>query len=338
MYTVEILTITYQPPRPLDNLRKLAEYGLKAPSGHNTQPWHFTVEDDHIEVHPDFSRALPVVDSDNHALYISLGCAVENIVIAATHYALRSTVTIRERKDNESFIVISLSTDDTIEEDELLNYIEERQSTRNEYSDKKVPEADLNTLRDCFEFKGVELMTLTGENEIDTLEPLIIEGSNKQFQNEEFVEELIRWMRFSERNAKQKADGLWGKCMGLPNIPRFLGKIVMKYFMSAKSEARRWKKLVDATAGFALFTVAQNDITHWVRLGRAFQRFGLTATKLGISHAHVNMPCEELEVRKKLVETFNLGSKHLLLLIRFGYSNRMPYSLRREMDQVIRAT
>jgi hypothetical protein len=47
------------------------------------------------------------------------------------------------------------------------------------------------------------------------------------------------------------------------------------------------------------------------------------------------MPCEELEVRQKLIEQFNLGSKHPLLLIRFGYSEKMPYSLRRDAEKVI---
>lgn len=321
--------------QPADNLKELVEYGIKAPSGHNTQPWHFTIEDDHIEVHPDFSRALPVVDGDNHALYISLGCAIENIAIAATKFGLRSSVGIEKGKDGESFIVVSLSADDSIPEDELLNYIEERQSTRNEYSDQQVPEEDLNLLRNSFEFEGIELMILTEQSEINDLEPLIIEGSNKQFRNKKFVEELVDWFRFSKAEAEKKGDGLWIKSMGLPNMPRFIGNIVMKYFVSAKSEAKRWKKLIDATAGFALFITDKNDVVHWIRLGRAFQRFGLTATKLGISHAHVNMPCEELEVRKKLATKFNLTSKYPLLLIRFGYSETMPYSHRRDVDEVL---
>lgn len=321
--------------KPTINLEKLIEYGIKAPSGHNTQPWLFSVNESEIHIHPDLNRALPVVDSDNHALYISLGCAVENIVIAATQYGLRASVSINKAQDSKPFIVISLTPDDFIQEDELVNYIEKRQSTRNEYSDQKVPEVDLNTLRNSFEFEGVGLITLTEGNKIDKLEPLIIEGSNKQFRNKEFVEELVNWFRFSKAEAENKGDGLWIKSMGLPNMPRFIGNIVMKYFVTAKSEAKRWKKLINATAGFALFTTNKNDVHHWVQLGRAFQRFGLTATKLDISHAHVNMPCEELEVRKKLAAKFNLSSKHPLLLIRFGYSETMPYSQRRNVEEVL---
>ncbi len=321
--------------KPTVDLERLIEYAIKAPSGHNTQPWHFTIGEGEIHIHPDFNRALPVVDSDNHALYISLGCAVENIVLAASHYKMRADVRISQKDNEPHFITISVESDSTIEKDELFDYISERQSTRNEYTDKEVPKRDLKELKNSFEFEGVDLITLTEESEIDELEPLIIEGSNRQFQNKDFVKELVDWFRFSKAEAEKKGDGLWIKSMGLPNMPRFIGNIVMKHFVTAKSEAKRWKKLIDATSGFALFTTAQNDIAHWIRLGRSFQRFGLTATKLDISHAHVNMPCEELEVRKELAAKFNLGSKHPLLLIRFGYSEPMPYSSRRDLEEVL---
>ena len=64
-------------------IRKIIEYGTKAPSGHNTQPWKFTFSENEIQIHPDFERALPIVDPDNHALYISLGCSAENIILAS---------------------------------------------------------------------------------------------------------------------------------------------------------------------------------------------------------------------------------------------------------------
>jgi len=43
----------------------MVEYAIKAPSGHNTQPWLFRINENSIEIHPNFDRALPVVDFDN---------------------------------------------------------------------------------------------------------------------------------------------------------------------------------------------------------------------------------------------------------------------------------
>ena len=81
--------------------KKLIEFAVKAPSGHNTQPWRFIVRDREIQIHPDLTRILPVVDSDNHALYIGLGCAAENIVIAAKKYGVKSLVSISTSIKND---------------------------------------------------------------------------------------------------------------------------------------------------------------------------------------------------------------------------------------------
>ena len=60
---------------------QIASYASKAPSGHNTQPWKFHITDSTITVLPNLDVALPVVDRNNRELFISLGCAVENLCI-----------------------------------------------------------------------------------------------------------------------------------------------------------------------------------------------------------------------------------------------------------------
>lgn len=61
----------------------LIRFATLAASGHNTQPWRFGVDGDSIMMLPDLTRRTPVVDPDNHHLFASLGCAAENLVIAA---------------------------------------------------------------------------------------------------------------------------------------------------------------------------------------------------------------------------------------------------------------
>ena len=318
-----------------DRLKKLIHYGTKAPSGHNTQPWQFRINSHRIQIHPDFSRALPIVDTDNHALYTSLGCAAENIIIAATQEGLDSKIEIQKDSEGVDFINIDFISNDSSEPDELFSFIDDRQSTRNKYSGKKVPSEDLKQLKESFTFNEIDLMTFIEAGEIEQLKTHIIEGSNQQFQNTQFVHELMSWIRFSKKEAVQKRDGLWAASMGMPNVGRRIGRFFMKNFISAKSEAKRWDDLINASAGFALFFANKNDVWHWVTLGRVLQRFGLTATQLHISHAHVNMPCEEPEVRRKLAHDLNLDDKHPLLLLRFGYSDTMPYSFRRNVKEVI---
>ncbi|MGB5464119.1 MAG: hypothetical protein WBM92_12190 [Aureibaculum sp.] len=318
------------------DIEKIIEYGTKAPSGHNTQPWKFLFKENEIQIHPDFQRALPIVDADNHALYISLGCATENIVLALKNEGFDSRMEILKNKERTDFIKILIIPDDSIKTDDLFNYIERRQVSRNAYTSTKIPLEDLDKLIKSVSFNGINMMTFITTEDIKELEPFIIEANNRQFQNKDFVNELVSWIRFSKKEVEKKRDGIWHASMGMPSTGRFMGNIIMKQFVSAKSEAKRWKRLIDDSAGFALFNVKKNDVEHWVNLGRAFQRFGLAATKLNINHAHVNMPCEELIVRKNIMAHYNLKNEHPLLLIRFGYSSKMPYSFRRRVEEVFR--
>ena len=53
----------------------------RAPSLHNTQPWHFTVNDDAIELYADASRRLHV-DPDGREMIISCGAALYGLRLA----------------------------------------------------------------------------------------------------------------------------------------------------------------------------------------------------------------------------------------------------------------
>jgi len=115
--------------------QKIIEYGTKAPSGHNTQPWKFEVSENEIKIHPDFVRALPIVDPDNHALYISLGCAAEKIILAAKNVGYETELKINKDDAGVDFIRTRLHRDSAVQKDDLFEYIDERQVTRNAYDD-----------------------------------------------------------------------------------------------------------------------------------------------------------------------------------------------------------
>ena len=64
-------------------IRDLIRYATLAPNGHNAQPWLFRVSENRIDILPDFSRRTPIVDPDDHHLFVSLGCATENLALAS---------------------------------------------------------------------------------------------------------------------------------------------------------------------------------------------------------------------------------------------------------------
>jgi hypothetical protein len=62
---------------------ELIRYATLAPNGHNAQPWRFSTAPGLITIQPDFTRRTPVVDPDDHHLFVSLGCAAENLALAS---------------------------------------------------------------------------------------------------------------------------------------------------------------------------------------------------------------------------------------------------------------
>jgi hypothetical protein len=74
-------------------LKKLVHYATLAASSHNTQCWKFRIEDQAVVILPDLSRRCPVVDPDDHHLYVSLGCAAENLIQAAQAQGLTAKCT-----------------------------------------------------------------------------------------------------------------------------------------------------------------------------------------------------------------------------------------------------
>jgi Nitroreductase family len=309
---------------------EILEKATNAPSGHNTQPWKFKVAGNAISILPDYSRALPVVDADNHALYISLGCALENLVIAAKHYGFATDIALFASDKKEECISVTLAENIISENGELFNAIEKRQSTRAAYDGKSIPDTTLQQLKKAAIQDDAEMYVFSSNEEKSQLVPFIEEGVLLQFQNKDFVSELIDWVRFNTATAEEKADGLYSKSMGSPSVPTWFGKLFLK-MTGAKSEAIKTTTLAMGSSALLLFVAKTNTKKAWVNVGRSFERVVLTATTLNLKNAHVNMPCEEVSVRRKLQTFLNLGNKQPMLLIRMGYSEPMPYSFRRPL-------
>ena len=317
------------------DLKPIIHFATLAPSGHNTQPWKFSASDNVIRIYADATRRLPVVDPDDHALYISLGCALENLVIAASEYGLTTKVEYLP-----DCLKANLFSNGNENSSALFRAIPLRQSNRSIYDGKPVAEAHLRELIDDNIFDGVEVKALrTNDPQIEWIIEFVKEATRLQFQDDAFVNELISWIRFSSKAVTRTADGLTGAALGFPSVPEWLGTFIMKTLVNPDGEAKKCEKAIQSSSLVFVFIARKNDRRHWVDVGRSFERVALTATSLGIAHAHLNMPCEVTPVRKKLASQLALDQdEQPLLLIRLGYANPVPHAPRRPIEEVLDAT
>ena len=113
----------------------LISFAILAPSGHNSQPWQFQVADNEIIITPDFSKRLDVVDGNDRELFISLGCAAENLMTAARHYGYDSHYVFNDGK-----IIVTFSKQDVCNDDPLFDAIQKRHTHRGKFTGAKIPE------------------------------------------------------------------------------------------------------------------------------------------------------------------------------------------------------
>lgn len=323
-----------EPPKPSAAPRDLIRYATLAANGHNTQPWLFRESPQAIAILPDFSRRTPVVDPDDHHLYVSLGCAIENLEIAARATG-RSGAVVVEGEGGATFTFSPQpgTADPAILE--LFRAIPVRQSTRSPYDGRAVSSGHLDRLSVSATVEGVDVVLLTERPSIDHVRDLVIAGNDVQMADPAFIRELKDWLRFSPTAAMEKGDGLYAPASGNPPLPEWLGPIAFDLAFKPKSEADKYARHMDSSAGVAVFAARDEGPAGWIAVGRACQRFCLTATALGVKTAFVNQPVEVPGLRNEMAALAGLGSRRTDLVLRFGHAPEMPYSPRRAVEAVI---
>ena len=102
-----------------------------------------------------------------------------------------------------------------------------------------------------------------------------------------------------------------------------------------KSENDKYARHVRSSAGIAVFVGPTNDKAGWMEAGRAYERFALQATALGIRNAHLNQPVEVASLRPQFASALGLSGRRPDLVVRFGRGPTLPPSLRRPLPSVL---
>ena len=148
------------------------------------------------------------------------------------------------------------------------------------------------------------------------------------------MRELKSWIRFSPRQAMTSRDGLFAAASGNPALPDWLGPSLFAMVLKPASDNDKYARQIRSSAGLAVFVSAHDDKEHWVRAGRACQRFALQATALGMKLAFINQPVEVAHLRPELAGLIGMPSRRPDIVMRFGYGPALPFSARRPVDAV----
>lgn len=309
----------------------LVRYATMAASSHNTQPWKFRIGRAAITILPDLSRRCPAVDPDDHHLFASLGCAAENLLVAAQAAGWAGRMSFDAAADALQVDLAPAPASAT----PLFGAIPIRQCTRGAYDGSALALDELRLLEEAGRGDGVSVMLLTGRSRLEQVAEYVAAGNSAQLSDPDWAEELLHWIRFNRAEALRTGDGLYGPAMGMPDVPRWLGKIAMRFAVSPERQNRRDTANIRSSGAIAVLFSEADDKRHWIEAGRSYERLALRAASLGLQTAFINQPVEVGALRRQLADVLGISPRRPDLVVRIGRGAAMPRSLRRRVEEVL---
>jgi hypothetical protein len=309
---------------------ELVRFATLAANSHNTQPWLFNAQGTTIQIKPDVSRRCPVVDPEDRHLVASLGCATENLALAAAAAGFKAVVAF-ESAERTAIISVERSQ---AQSSPAFEAITRRQSTRAPFNPAPLPAEDLRAMEIAIGKPGIRARFLTARRDLDQLKDFVVQGNTVQSHDSAFVDELRHWVRFNQTDAAETSDGLYAGASGNPALPRWLGRVLLAYVFTAAGENPKYVAQIDGSAGALILYAEADEPAGWFNVGRAGQRFQLEATARDIRTSFVNQPVEVAGVCSEFSAWLGDGMRPALI-IRFGRGKTLPYSLRRPPSAVL---
>jgi len=182
--------------------RLVAEAAL-APSVHNTQPARWRLDSDQAVLLEDTERRLPAGDPDGHDASISVGAALEGLVIAARSEGLNATVSFADELEGTLRVRARLTFSNGSETDPLAAFVDARRSWRGQFV---APEPD--DTRSAMELTSEDCAVVSHVDEIARVARLCDVASLRFMTDDPFRLELLRWMRLRMSHPRWGVDGL----------------------------------------------------------------------------------------------------------------------------------
>lgn len=266
-------------------LKYLINFAVLAPSSHNTQPWKFLIEGSDILILPDYRRSLKVSDNNNRQLFISLGCALKNLLIASDYYGYHANYSIEKSLDGINFFIrIRL---DGIEKtflpkkEHILPFILKRTTKRLKHTQDSFDHTFIKEINYAYEEKGIKIDLIEEKKDILKIADLVIKSGIDAMKSRLFRKELSHYVKNNNTNSEI---GMPCFGMGISTIPSYFASTAIKFFnMNKLSQISDKRLLKNFTKKMLIISSDEDSVYSWVNTGLVYQDISLNCLIRGIS-------------------------------------------------------
>jgi len=270
-----------------------------AASAHNSQPWRFTVADDRIDLHADLARSTGANDAMNRELDVSLGCALENLHLAALARGRQPEVELVPGGPVDLVASVLLGAGPVVDSS-LHRAIGSRHSNRSEYRSDPVPTSTLAALDDLVDesVAPARLVWLTAAGDRKHFGDLLVEATRAHVADDEQSKASFAWWRSDWDTIQRLKDGLTIDGVGLRPLVRTLGKLLPATSREAADRTFVDRTVIQARSAAAFgVIVVDNPAARPERLagGRLVQRLHLWSAATGLGFQYMNQITERID-------------------------------------------
>lgn len=273
-----------------DKLAFLLNYAQLAPSSHNSQPWQFSVQDSEIHLYPDSNYWLKVADPERREMYISLGCALENLLVAAEHFQLGYQASFfSDRDDKEHFASVTFSEDSptvNVRDPALFNAIVQRRTSREPFQSRLIPKEELVQIKAAWLEKDLHLHFIANIEQKRQLAKMIQAADEALYANPAYRHELANTIGQGTLGTRWPWSLLAQFVLRHANIGARLGKHNAQALMSAPV--------------LIVLSTGKDDAISQIKIGQLYERICLTAAKLGLGTQPLSQILEVPSLRQQL--------------------------------------
>lgn len=323
------------PARAL-SLRRAAVRATLAPSVHNTQPWHFVLAPDVLEIHADLERWLLVLDPTGRQLILSCGCALFNARVSLAADGFHPLIQRRPDPDQPSLVARLLLIDGparatdgvaTSWEPRAANpqapaplkaldaLVELRRSNRRAFAPDPVPLQLLDALQRAAEAEGASFRTIRTPQERISTAVLAQRANEQKNADPAYCAEVRAW-------TTQRPDRSGG--LPEPTTPEFVSE-EHRFAARCDDPVLSVEGPSSTTPCLVVLGTCCDTADGWIRAGEALQRVLLEITRHGFSASLMAAPIETPAVRAQLRRQLQLSMyPHLLLRVGRGAESASP--------------
>jgi hypothetical protein len=270
-----------------------------AANPHNTQPWIFRVTEAQIDLFADEVRNLGAVDPYRREMRLGLGCALENLLLAACAKGWSPELTLAPDAADETHVARVVLSQGTTSVSELFKAIPKRHTNRAAYAAQPVPDeafVAMQALNDRPE--SLRLFCLTDKSALEKFSTLNILATEAFIADPQQSADSGRWFRQDWQELQEKRDGITLDAQGNSALITALGKMLPP--LSQEENDAYWLKAIhtslETAPAFGLIAIPnRRDLSGLLETGRLYQRLNLWAVTAGLAMQPLNQIVERID-------------------------------------------